>query len=271
MIFGRKRKKADENLSADEAPVGGVAAAETEVEDDTQAADAVEVAATPATETSAPEAAVGVDPSTSADRDWAAFDASRDWREEGPFDIEEVDLDADDVQRLDFGSLIVTPPPGAELRLQVAPGTETIVAILVVLGESAIELSVFSAPRTPGLWAEIRDQMIEQTNAMEGSSSDCVEGPFGTELVRNLQVQTADGRRGLQATRTWMAEGPRWVLRGVLLGPAALSTAVDDDVVGPLFDVFSDVVVRRDEAPKPVGDLLPLRLPPDATAQRLPS
>lgn len=247
MIFGRRNKKADD------------------FDDETSSAGEIEAGADVRAEDTAEDVEA-----ENADRDWAAFDASRDWREDGPFDLEEVDLEADDILRLDFGSLIVTPPKGAELRLQVAEGTETIVSILVVLGESAMELSAFSAPRTPGLWAEIREQIIEQTAAANGSS-DCVEGPFGTELVRNIRVQMPDGRTGFQVTRTWMAEGPRWVLRGILMGKAAMTDAVDDDTVGPLFDAFCDVVVRRDEAPKPVGDLLPLRLPPDATAQRMPS
>lgn len=41
--------------------------------------------------------------------EWEQLDESRDWRADGPFDISEVDLDADDVQRLDFDSLVLTP------------------------------------------------------------------------------------------------------------------------------------------------------------------
>ncbi|WP_432557482.1 DUF3710 domain-containing protein [Granulicoccus sp. GXG6511] len=261
MIFGRKNKKADEVV--DETPT----VTDSEGSDLTDAAGAE----TPenATAEESPEADP-VDPGTSTDRDWAAFDLSADWREDGPFDIDEVDLDADEVQRLDFGSLIVTPPPGAELRLQVAEGTETIVAILVVVGESALELSAFSAPRTPGLWSEIRQQIIDQTNEANGTA-DCVEGPFGTELVRNVPVQLPDGRFGMQVTRTWVAEGPRWLLRGVVMGRAAMTGDVDNDVVGPLFDAFCDIVVRRGEHPKPVGDLLQLQLPEQAQIHRLPA
>lgn len=237
MIFGRKKKA--------EAPI--------EEADEAVAVEEVEETG-PAAETDA-----------AGDQDWAAFDVSQDWREHGPFDVEEVDLEADEIKRLDLGSLIVTPPPGAELRLQVAEGTQTIVSVLVLVGESAIELSAFSAPRSTGLWAEIREQIIEQT-ATTGGSADCVVGPFGTELVRNLPVQLPDGRSGFQVTRTWAVEGPRWLLRGVVMGKAALSNEIDDDLVGPLFDAFCDVIVRRGDAPKPVGDLLPLSLPADVTA-----
>lgn len=198
-------------------------------------------------------------------RDWAAFDQSRDWREDGPYDFEEVDLEADDVERLDFGSLIITPIPGCELRMQVAEGTERILSVLVVAGESALELSAYSAPRTPGLWAETREQIIEQTRAA-GGSADCVEGPFSTELVRNLPVQTPDGQPAIQPSRMWVVEGPRWLLRGILMGRAALSKEVDDDLVGPFYDVFADLVVRRGDHPMPAGELLQLQVPAEVEA-----
>lgn len=192
--------------------------------------------------------------------DWAAFDQAHDWREDGPFDVDEVDFEADDVPRLDFGALILTPPPNSEVRLQMTEGTEKIISVLVVTGESALELSAYSAPLHPGLWAETREEIITQTLAV-GGTADCVEGPFSTELVRNLPVRTADGKSAIQPSRMWVAEGPRWLLRGILMGRAALSTEVDDDVTGPFYDVFADVIVRRGDDPMPAGDLLPLRMP----------
>lgn len=266
MIFGRKKnaaKQAAASEPTDAVETDTTDAADAEPTDaNTDGADNERETAETGTKAEAPAA--------DTDRDWNAFDLSEDWREDGPFDLDEVDLEADDVQRLDFGSLIVTPPPNCEIRLQVAEGTETIVAILIVQEESALELSVFSAPRTPGLWAEIREQIIEQTEAANGTA-DCVEGPFGTELVRNVPMQLPDGRVGMQVTRTWVAEGPRWLLRGVIMGRAAMTSEVDNDVVGPLFDAFCDLVVRRGDDPKPVGDMLPLQLPEQATAHRLPA
>lgn len=202
--------------------------------------------------------------------DWAAFDKARDWREDGPFDVEEVDLEADEVPRLDFGSLILTPLPQCEVRLQVTEDTQRVVSVLVVTAESALELSAYSAPLQPGLWAETRQEIVDQTLAV-GGTADCVEGPFSTELVRNLPVRTAEGKSAIQPSRMWVAEGPRWLLRGILMGRAALSTEVDDDVVGPFYDVFADVIVRRGEDPMPAGELLPLRMPEGADDQAGPA
>ena len=90
MIFGRKRKD-------------GAAQQEADVEE---------------TQAPAEEPAADSDPLSAAERQAAEWDAAFD-REEGPFDISEVDLDDDDVARLDFGALVATPFPGMQLQLQV--------------------------------------------------------------------------------------------------------------------------------------------------------
>lgn len=279
MIFGRKKKQAEKgaeetvdtekvDATADDAdePVHDSADADRPDEaDDRAETDEVDDDA----DEDSDDGDADSDDEDSDDEDaedaedkWAALDLSKDWREDGPFDIDEVDLEADDVERLDFGALVITPIPDCELRLQVAEETQQIVSALIVKDDSALEVSAFAAPRSPGMWAEIRDQIVEQTVAA-GGTADNVEGPFGTELVRNVPVQTPDGQVAFQPSRTWVAQGPRWLLRGVLFGQAALSDQSDDDVVGPFFDAFSDIVVRRGDAPMPVGDVLALTLPPE--------
>ncbi|WP_166646653.1 DUF3710 domain-containing protein [Enemella evansiae] len=271
MIFGRKKKQAEKD--ADES-VETTTVDETSVDDTSaDAADTETGAADPDADLDTAEDDDELDSGEDDDEDddtdaedaedeWAALDLSKDWREDGPFDINEVDLEADDIERLDFGALVITPIPECELRLQVAEETQQIVSALIVKDESALELSAFAAPRSPGMWAEIREQIVEQTEAA-GGTADSVEGPFGTELVRNVPVQTPDGQVAFQPSRTWVAQGPRWLLRGVLFGQAALSDQSDDELVGPFLDAFSDVVVRRGDAPMPVGDVLALTLPPE--------
>ncbi|MBA3527823.1 MAG: DUF3710 domain-containing protein [Propionibacteriaceae bacterium] len=193
--------------------------------------------------------------------DVAALDA-RDWRSSGPFDITEIDLedDPEDGQpRIDLGSIILTGFPGAELRLQVAEDTSQLISAMLINGNSALELGAYAAPRSGGLWSELRDDMIASATEAGGSAS-LVEGPFGVELRRLLPVTTPEGEEGNQPSRMWVAEGPRWLLRGIVYGQAALEEGLDSPVA-EMLTAFRQVVVRRgDEAMAP-GDLLPLSMP----------
>lgn len=284
MIFGRKKKSAEKADEIDEALEQDVDLdAEETAPDDAEDADLDDVESDGSDEDEADE---DTDTAESADDDladdesgetdeadtWREFDLSKDWREDGPFDIDEVDLEDDEVNRLDLDALIITPIPGSELRLQMSEPKKEIVSALMISGQSAMELSVFAAPRTPGMWAEVRAELIEQTTST-GGVAECVEGPFGTELRRRMRVQLPDGKTGIQPSRMWVAEGPRWFLRGILFGPAAVSEEWDDDLVGPFFDAFSDLIVRRGEEPRPSGEVLALHVPDElkeqAAAQQL--
>jgi hypothetical protein len=215
------------------------------------------------------EGADGTDPAqveaeltvTDGEIDEAALD-DRFWRELGPLDISEVDLDeegSDDQPRIDLGSMILTGFAGAELRLQVSEETEEIVSAMLINGNSALELGAYAAPRSGGYWAELRNDMIESATEAGGTAS-MVEGPFGVELRRLLPVTTPDGEQGYQPSRMWVAEGPRWLLRGIVYGQAALEEGLESPVA-EMLSAFRRVVVRRgDEAMAP-GDLLSLTLP----------
>lgn len=259
MIFGRGRRRgADTDVTEEESVDPTSADDATDEVDDEADTDGVE--------------SEKVDENEKVDTDevdWAALDLSQDWRVDGPFDIEEVDLSADDVERLDLGSLIVTPLEGAEMRLQVNEQTGDVVSAMLLLEDSALELAVFAAPRSPGLWSEIRSEVIEATTAQGGTTS-LAEGPFGTELRRIVPVQGNDGEDGYQPSRTWAVHGERWLLRGVLYGRAALAEGLEDPA-DLLHDAFCSIVVRRGDQPMAPGDLVPMTMPsglvPDQQAQ----
>jgi hypothetical protein len=197
---------------------------------------------------------------------------SQDWRSEGPWDVSEVELDEDEDPaphpRIDLGSMILTGFPGAELRLQMSEESQQIVSAMLINDDSAIELGAYAAPRSGGLWSELRDEMIE--NATEaGGSAALVEGPFGVELRRLLPVSTPEGEQGYQPSRMWVVEGPRWLLRGIVYGQAALEDGLESPVA-EMLEAFRSVIVRRgDEAMAP-GDLLPLVLPQGLTPEAEP-
>lgn len=200
------------------------------------------------------------------DRDWEALDA-REWRTDGPWDVDEIDPDElaePNPMRIDLGSLLVTGFEGMELRLQIAEETGQVVSALMINGESALEVAAFGAPRSGGLWAELREEIIEAT-AEAGGTVAHAEGPFGTELRRLLPVKTPDGQQGYQPSRMWVAQGPRWCLRGVLYGEAAVTEGLDGPVE-VLLDTFRSIVVRRGDEAKAPGDLLPLNVPEGAQA-----
>ena len=222
-----------------------------------------------------------VDPVATAD-ELAALD-DLDWRESGPWDIGEVDdpEDTEEQPRIDLGSILLTGVPGSELRLQVAEETNEIVSAMMIIEtvveppasartaptaySSALELGAYAAPRSGGFWAELREEIIESATA-EGGSASLIEGPFGVELRRLVPVTTPDGEQGYQPSRMWVAEGPRWLLRGIVYGQAAVEDDPDSPVVRDVLSAFRGVVVRRgDEAMAP-GDLLPLRMPTTTAA-----
>ena len=132
---------------------------------------------------------------------------------------------------------------------------------------SALELGAYAAPRSGGLWAELRDD-ISASAVAEGGSASLAEGPFGVELRRLMPVTAPDGEQGYQPSRMWVAEGPRWLLRGIVYGQAAVEDDPESPVVADVLDAFRQVVVRRgDEAMAP-GDLLPLAMPTNAGHRR---
>lgn len=206
-----------------------------------------------------PDAEEEAEADDTAQAEWTELD-ERDWRTDGPYDISEIDADTiDDLPRIDLGSLILAGFDGMELRLQMAEETQQIVSAMMIYGDSALEVGAFAAPRSGGLWAELRDDLIEGATSSGGSAA-LAEGPFGVELRRVLQVTTPDGEEGYQPSRMWVAEGPRWLLRGIVYGQAAVVDGVESPVA-ELLEAFRRIVVRRGDEAKAPGDLLPLSLP----------
>lgn len=172
----------------------------------------------------------------------------------GPYDS--ASAPADDVPRVDLGSLLVPTPAGTELRLEANEAQEVTAAVLVV-GSSALQLGVFAAPRSEGIWADVRGEILSSLSR-EGGRGREVDGDFGVELAAELP-----GTGGRQPARFVGVDGPRWFLRGLFTGPAAATAGPDRRL---LEAALRDVVVVRGDQPMPVRDPLPLRLPPEALA-----
>ena len=161
---------------------------------------------------------------------------------------------------IDLGALRIAATQGLQLRLEVEERSQRVVAVTLDFEGSSLQLQAFAAPRSEQLWDEIRGQ-ISASVASQGGTVDELEGPFGTQLLAKVPAQAQDGSRGFRVARFVGVDGPRWFLRGVFGGPAA----VDPKAAAALEDVFRNVVVVRGEQPLPPRDLLQLRLPRDAS------
>lgn len=171
----------------------------------------------------------------------------------GPWDVEEV---PELGNRVDLGALRVPMRRGLQVRMELERKTRRVVAVNLGLEGSALQVQAFAAPRSAGLWDDLREELAASI-AKQGGASEEQQGPFGTELLARLPVRTADGRSGHRPARFIGIDGPRWFLRGVLTGKAA----VDPEAARAMEDLLADVVVVRGHEARAPRDLLALHMP----------
>jgi hypothetical protein len=175
----------------------------------------------------------------------------------GPFDESEEHRADQDLPRLDLGSLRIPGLPGVGVQVEADQATGAVRAVTAVLSDAGVQLQAFAAPRSEGLWAELREEMLTELSSTANAKVSEHVGPFGPELRAILPARTPEGQQVLQALRFTGIDGPRWFLRAVFLGRAAVEPD-PDDVLHTL--VRQTIVVRGGEAMAP-RDPLPLRLP----------
>jgi len=186
----------------------------------------------------------------------AEQEPARPERESGPWDVEEAYPER---ERVDLGGLHLPVGPGFEVQLNVAD--DQIVGAVILMNESALQVGAFAAPKRSGIWDEVRADMKREL-AGAGGSAEETEGPFGIELAAQVKQQ---GGTGTQQVRFVGVDGPRWFLRAVISGKAAV---LDDDAAKAaakmLEDVIRDIVVVRGDQPMAPKEPIELRLPPEA-------
>lgn len=169
----------------------------------------------------------------------------------GPFD--ERDVPADELERVDLGALHIPLLDDVELRVDVDESQQVVAATLAG-PHGSMQLGVFAAPRSEGIWDEVRAEIAASMRAQRGASASEQDGPWGTELHGALPEP---GGRPVPV-RFIGVDGPRWFLRAMLAGPVATDAALAQ----PFEQVLRNVVVVRGTEPLPVRDPVPLRLPP---------
>lgn len=162
----------------------------------------------------------------------------------GPFDSD--DAPADDVARLDLGSVRLPVPDGAQLRVEVdQAGPVRAVHMLTELGQ--LTVNAFAAPRSGALWEPVRRELVEHLRT-DGARVSEEAGEWGREVV---------AVRPDVVLRFIGVDGPRWLLRGVAAGPAANAAML----AYRLRETLRGTVVVRGDGPMPVRAALPLTLP----------
>ena len=173
----------------------------------------------------------------------------------GPWDVEDENVPDYD-EYLDMGSYYLPFLKGIELRVKANRATQQVLGTTITYGSSSVEIEAFAAPKTLGLWDDVRADLIEANKDAKE-----VEGVFGTELA--LPVTVKGGRKVL--TRIVGVDGPRWMLRGIFSGKAA--TDPEGEEAKALNQFFADIVVERGDDPLAPRDLIPMH-PPVAPAER---
>ena len=188
----------------------------------------------------AEESAEKSDQTSQADRDEAEQSGKGPW---DSLDSEAPDTD----EYLDIGALMLPFLKGSELRLKANSQTGDVLGATITYKSSSLELEPFAAPKSLGLWDEVRADLLKANPSCKE-----VDGVFGKELTLPVKVK---GKNLL--TRVVGVDGPRWMLRGIFSGPAAKGGKEKDVLDGYLADL---VVVRGDEPLAP-RDLVPMHAP----------
>jgi hypothetical protein len=178
--------------------------------------------------------------------------APADRATKGPFDSSEV---SGVRPYVDLGGVKIVPRTDLHLRLEVEEQSKRVVAVGLEYHGSTLQVQPFAAPRSSGLWDEIRGQIMEQL-ASQGARAKLASGPFGPEIFAEIPV-TVEGESGMRLARFIGVDGPRWFLRGVIAGLGA----TDRDAAAEIEDLYRSIVVVRGTTPMPPRDLIPLQMP----------
>jgi uncharacterized protein DUF3710 len=170
----------------------------------------------------------------------------------GPYDIE----DAPEAERIDLGSLKIPSVPGVEVRVQ-ANAEGVVQQVVLSTQESVLQLAVFAAPRSEGIWDEVRNRIRKQLST-EGVAVEEIGGDYGREL--RARVRSEQGHTDIRFVGI---DGPRWMVRAVYQGRAAAEPAT----AGALEVCLRGLVVDRGREAMPAEDALPLRLPREVAEQ----
>ena len=182
-----------------------------------------------------------------------SVDPATQGADDGPYDVTE----APEANRLDLGSLRIPVVEGVDIRVQANPDG-LVQQVVLVHQDSLLQLTVLAAPRSTGIWDEVREE-IRTSLQSDGARAEEHEGDFGTEVRARVRIQGG----GQADLRFIGVDGPRWMIQAMYQGRAA----TDPAAAGPLDTCLRGLVVDRGREAMPVRDALPLRLPREMAEQ----
>lgn len=181
--------------------------------------------------------------------------------ESGPLDFSQLSDDQLS-SYVDFGALLV--PRLA--RLGVHPdgqiGDNAFGALTLRLGVAGAEVMVVAAPKSKGLWQELREE-IETEARKQGAKVTTSQGSFGPEIHVQMSAQTAAGQSGNLQMRYVGIDGPNWFMRVIFTGDIDPHHAD----VAELEAALRHFVVVRGSQPLTPRSIVPIVLPDDLVKQ----
>ena len=169
---------------------------------------------------------------------------------EGPFDIEDFDDPAAALYgRHDLGAVLIPENEAAELAVEVnQQGVPTMAWMVTANGR--YNVTAYAAPKAGGLWREVAGEVAESLRK-EAAEVSIEDGPWGREVVGFM----TNGPEPV-VMRFVGVDGYRWMVRGAAVGAPDKADAIARD----LRNALADTVVRRDDTPQPVRNMLALQL-----------
>ena len=145
------------------------------------------------------------------------------------------------------------PPPAPRDRGGVASASSPSAS---TTPNSTLQVQPFAAPRSSGLWHEIREQ-ITRADPASGRNDDAARRDLSVRSSSPQIPVAAPAHPGATRLARFVGvDGPRWFLRGVIAGRCG-----QPDAAAAVEDLFRSIVVVRGTTPMPPRDLIPLRMP----------
>jgi hypothetical protein len=142
------------------------------------------------------------------------------------------------------------------LRIEVEESTGRLVAVTLDYLNSTLQVTAFSAPKSDGIWSEVRDQLAQSIIA-QGGEARLVASGFEDALLAKLPNAEAQPG-GFRDVKFVGVDGPRWFLRGLIEGAALTDVAIESAIDG----LFRSIVVNRGDTAMPPKEMLELTMPP---------